>query len=184
MAEENEEQATEEGSEQKERKPLSPKLKLIIWIVAGVLALLVTVGGTLYLLGFFDSGSTDAEETDEGEEVAIKVVENMPQPAMYFPIKPAFIVNFPSRGRQRYLQAEVTVLTRDGDVFSAMQMHLPLIKNRLVMMFGGEMYEELQTDEGKELLRQKSLEAIQEIMQQEIGKPGIEEVLFTNFVMQ
>ena len=38
-----------------------------------------------------------------------------------------------------------------------------------------EVYEDLQTDEGRELLRQKALESIQAIMQQEIGKA---EVLF------
>ena len=61
---------------------------------------------------------------------------------------------------------------------------MPLIKNRLVMLFGGEVYEELQTDEGRELLRQKALEAVKEITEQELGKSDIEQILFTNFVMQ
>jgi flagellar FliL protein len=52
------------------------------------------------------------------------------------------------------------------------------------MLFSGESYEELQTHEGKELLRQKSLTALQELLQQEVGKSDIEEVLFTSFVMQ
>ncbi len=183
MADDNDDQENEQGEgEKKARKPLSAKAKLIIWIVAGLIVIGGSVVGTLFLLGFFDGG--DEEVTGEEEEVAEAVVDNKPAPAMYFPIKPAFIVNFPSRGRQRYLQVEVTVLTRDMEVFNAMQTHSPLIKNRLVMLFGGEVYEELQTDEGKELLRQKARDALQEIMQQEIGKPGVEEVLFTNFVMQ
>ena len=184
MAEDNDDQENEQGEEgQKEKKPLSGKVKLIIWIVVGLLVIGGSVGGTLYLLGFFDGGGSAETEAAE-EEMAAEVVDNKPAPAMYFPIKPAFIVNFPSRGRQRYLQVDVTVLTRDMEVFNAMQTHSPLIKNRLVMLFGGEVYDELQTDEGKELLRQKARDALQEIMQQEIGKPGVEEVLFTNFVMQ
>lgn len=179
MAEENEEQ---EQSEEKKPKANSGKTKLIIAIVICVLLMILSIGGTLFLLGFFDSGEVE-EETVE-EEVVEEPVNPKPSPAMYFPIKPAFVVNFQSRGRQRFLQVDVTVMTRNQDVYTAIQAHLPLIKNRLVMLLGGQVYEELQTDEGRELLRQQALEAIQGIMEQEIGKTGVEQVLFTNFVMQ
>ncbi len=181
MAEESEDQGAV-AEAPKEKKPMSGKTKVIILIIVAVLVLTASIGGTLFALGFFDSAEVEIEEV-EGE-AAEQVIVNKPMPAMYFPIKPAFVVNFSSRGRQRYLQAEVTVLTREMEVFNAMQTHMPLIKNRLVMLFGGEIYDELQTDEGKELLRQKTLEALQQVMQDEIGKPGIEEVLFTSFVMQ
>ena len=180
MADEDNENENAEGEE----KAGGGKGKLIILIVAGLLVLGICVGGTLFALGFFDSSE---EELAEGEEGAAEVAEEVidkPSPAMYFPIKPVFVVNFPSRGRQRYLQVDVTVLTRDQEVFTALQTHLPLIKNNLNMLFSGEIYEELQTDEGKELLRQKASEALQDVMTQELGKPGVEEVLFTNFVMQ
>jgi len=52
------------------------------------------------------------------------------------------------------------------------------------MLIGGQLYEEIQTAEGKELLRQQCLQELQKIMQEEIGKPGVEQVLYTNFVMQ
>ncbi|ARN75418.1 flagellar basal body-associated FliL family protein [Oceanicoccus sagamiensis] len=181
MAEENEDQDVEEVPA--EKKPMSGKTKMIIMIVVGLLVLAASIGGTLFALGFFDSDEVDLELGD-GDEAVEQVIDNKPKPAMYFPIKPAFVVSFPSRGKQRYLQVDVTVLTREMAVFNAMQTHMPLIKNRLVMLFGGEIYDELQTDEGKELLRQKALETLQQVMQDEIGKPGIEEVLFTNFVMQ
>ncbi|MEE8058207.1 MAG: flagellar basal body-associated FliL family protein [Pseudomonadales bacterium] len=180
MAEDNEDRETNDTKA--EESSGNSKKKLIILVVAGLVAIVALIGGTLYLLGFFAGGDADDEETDV--DVVEEVVVAKLKPAMYFPIKPAFIVNFQSRGRQRFLQVEITVMTRDVEVFNALQTHAPLIKNRMVMLLGGEVYEELQTDEGKELLRQKALEALQNIMQQEIGKPGIEQVLFTNFVMQ
>jgi flagellar FliL protein len=175
MAEDNEEQPATADSGSGSKK------NLIIIIVIVVLAMAVSIGGTLFALGFFDSSATETVETDDPEAA---VVVNKPAAAIYFPIKPAFVVNFPSKGRQRYLQVDVTVLTRDIAIFDAMQRHMPLIKNRLNMMMSGEVYEELQTDEGKELLRQNALQALQEIMQAEVGSVGVEEVLFTNFVMQ
>lgn len=159
----------------------SGKKKLIIIVVVALLLIGAAVGGTLFMLGFFDGDSAVEEEV--AEVVDENVVEK-PSPAIYFPIKPSFVINFQSRGRQRYLQTDVILMTRDASMFSGLQEHLPLIKNRLVMLFGGEVYEELQTNEGRELLRQKALEAVKEITEQELGKSDIEQVLFTNFVMQ
>ena len=52
------------------------------------------------------------------------------------------------------------------------------------MLFSGQEFEALQTPEGKEALRQASLAEVQKVMQEKIGKPGVEQVLFTDFVMQ
>ncbi len=183
MADENDEQVNEEeNGEEGKSKPRKKINPIIIWVVVGVLVVAGSVGGTLFMLGVFDSD--EAEEVVEEEAAEAQDVVAKPDPAMYFPIKPAFIVTLPSKGRQRMLSVEVTIMTRDSEIFNGLQTHMPLVKNRLVMLLGGEIYEELQTAEGKELLRQKALQAMQDIMQQEIGKPAIEQVLFTNFVMQ
>jgi flagellar FliL protein len=189
--EENNNESAEEQGEDKAKKKIDPrKLKLAALIMLFLLLIGGSIGGTLYVLGVFDGGEPAeelaAEESAEpvSEEGAADKLPAKP-PAMYFPIKPAFVINYSARGRQRFLQAEVTVLTRDQQVFDAIQQHLPLVKNQLVMLFGGESYEDLQTDEGRELLRQKSIEVLQNTIAQEIGKEdGVEEVLFTSFVMQ
>jgi flagellar FliL protein len=78
----------------------------------------------------------------------------------------------------------VAVLTREADVVEGLKTHAPLINNRLVILLSGERFSELQTHQGREQLRQKLLAAVQDILQRELGKPGAEQVLFTNFVMQ
>lgn len=186
MAEENEDQENNEDEEKSKKKFDAGKIKLIAFILVLLLLIGTSVGGTLFLLGVFDGG--DEAEVVVQEDVAETADESAKPakaPAMYFPIKPAFVVNYSARGRQRFLQVEVTILTRDQAVFDAFQEHLPLVKNQLVMLFGGEVYEDLQTDEGRELLRQKALGVLQETVKQEMGdESGVEEVLFTNFVMQ
>ena len=181
MAEENEEQVSEEQEQEETGAEKGGSKKTLIIIIAiVVLALAASIGGTLFMLGFFDA----TEEDELAEEEVAEVVEEKRAAAIYFPIKPAFVVNFPSKGKQRYLQVDVTILTRDIAIFDAMQKHMPLIKNRLNMLMSSETYEDLQTEEGKELMRQRSLQALQEIMQAEVAQDGVEEVLFTNFVMQ
>ncbi|MGM8227505.1 flagellar basal body-associated FliL family protein [Cellvibrio sp. ARAG 10.3] len=154
------------------------KRKKLILIIGAVLLLVgISVGVTLTLLSVFsDAPAADAEAASEAEPTK--------QPAIYYPLSPAFVVNFEDRGRSRFLQAELTLLLRDPDVPKALDMHMPAIRNALVMLLSGQSFETLQTAEGKEALREQALVKIQEVLQQEIGKPGIEQVLFVNFVMQ
>lgn len=156
----------------------SSKLKKIILIVVAALLLVgISVGLTLFL-----TGALNKDKEAEAEPAAEEVEQHVP--AEYLPLQPAFVVNYTVKGRQRYLQVGVSLMYREADVSEAVKKHMPVIRNRLVMLFGGESFEQLQTPEGKDALRQKALAALQEILEKEIGKPGIEEVLFTDFVMQ
>lgn len=166
------------GDEEQPKRSGSKK-KLLLFVLLGLVLIAVSVGGTLTALTLF--GKTGS---DEEAEVAEEAAPPPPQPAIYYPLKPPIMVDFAVRGRQRYLQAEITVMTRDSSVISTIELHQPMIRNSLVLLIGGQVFAELQTAEGKELLRQQCLQEIQRLLQQEIGKPGIEQVLFTSFVIQ
>lgn len=153
------------------------KKKLILLVLLALLLVGGSVGGTIFALQMMSPPPEAAPVTEA-------VVEEVKKAAIYYPIKPAIIVNFGYKGRQRYAQVDVTLLIRDESVIAAIELHSPLIANALVLTIGGQMYNELQTAEGKELLRQQCLQEIQKILEKETGKPGVEQVLFTNFVMQ
>jgi flagellar protein FliL len=59
-----------------------------------------------------------------------------------------------------------------------------LIRNTLVSLFGHETLESVATLEGKEALRAKALAAVQEVLEEEEGKPLVDDLLFTNLVTQ
>ena len=82
------------------------------------------------------------------------------------------------------MQANVVLMGRQPEAMSALADHLPLIRNRLVMLFSSAEFESLMTAEGKEALRMQATLAVQELMEQELGEPVIESVLFTNLVLQ
>ena len=116
-----------------------------------------------------------------------KVAENAapkPTPAIYYDFKPPFIVNYQVKGRQRFVQVSISVLTRKPEVVDALKKHMPLLRNNLVMALSAQDFEALRTPEGKEALRQTMLDQIQKVLTQETGEAGVEQVLFTNFVMQ
>ncbi len=149
------------------------KLKLIILIVVAVLlAIGLSVGATWY---FMHSPKSEAVPQ---ADVNVKL------PALYEPMAPAFVVNFNANGRQRYMQVSVTLQARDPADLKALMVHIPVIRNNLVMLFSGQAFDDLATPVGQEILRQKTTASVQEFAQKELGKVVIDQALFTNFVLQ
>ena len=174
----------EENAESQPENAGGGKKKLILLVVIGLLLVGLAVGGTLVALKFLGGDETAQSTADAEAEAAAAEEEARSLPAIYYPLKPTIIVNFNARGRQRFLQADVSLMVREDDVVAAIEEHSTMLQHGLLMLFGGQDYTELQTAEGKELLRQLALEEVQRLLEQEIGKAGVEQVLFTNFVMQ
>lgn len=167
----------EDQQQEEEGKKSGGKKKLLLLVGLGLLIIGLSIGGTLFAVKMLQEPEVVATEPQED-------LPPPPKPAIYYPLKPPIVVNFSVKGRQRFLQAELTMMTREEDVVAAIELHQPMIRNALVLLIGGQIFSEIQTAEGKELLRQQSLQKVQELLQQEIGKPGVEQVLFTNFVIQ
>lgn len=178
----------DQENQSEEEQPKGNKKKLILFIVLVLVLMGASVGGTLVAVKLLSPEPEPEIVLDEDGNpiVAEGAEEEEPPkaPAIYFPLKPPLIVNYEARGRQRFMQTEISIMAREDDVIEAVEIHMPMIRNSLIMLFSGQVYEELQTEEGRELLRQSALEELQGIMQQELGKPGIEKILFTNMVMQ
>ncbi len=177
MAEKEEQDELDLGSEKGSKK------KLII-IIGGVLALLLAVGAILYFLGVF-SPDDQSGEGDSGEVITEEVDdETPPPPAIYFDLKPNFIVNFPKPGI-RLLQVSVSVMSRQQESIDVVTKHLPRIRNNLLLIMADENPEKLRTAKGKETLRKKLFTEIQKIVEEETAdKEGLEGLFFTGFVMQ
>jgi len=160
------------------------RLKLIIIVVVALLLVIgASVGATWFLLGGKGDKKADAAKEEvaaaEGETQAAKKKE-----AIYQFIAPAFVVNFNHAGRQRFMQVSVTLMGRDATQMEALNVHMPLIRNRLVMLFSSQDFANLLMPVGKEMLRQQATATVQELAKKEIGELVIEQVLFTNFVLQ
>lgn len=148
------------------------KKKLII-IIALVLVLLGGGAATYFLLF---SGSDDSAESAEA------ALAN--EPSTYLALDPAFTVDFMVDGKQRYVQLNMSVKSKNVEQINAVTLHMPLIRNSLVLLFSSQSFDELQTADGKMALKNAALNAINGILEQETGQGGIDAVLFTNFVMQ
>jgi len=175
----------EQENTEEELAPKSGKKKLIIIIVAALLLVGGIGGGAMFFLQ-----SDQPEEMVEGEGVEMVEEEETSffgsdnPKALYHELRPEFIVTFEANSRQRYVQLNVTLVTRDEEIIPILANNDPVVRNTLVLLFAKQNYLELQTREGKEMLKKAATKAVQDLMVKEIGNKGIETVLFTNFVMQ
>jgi len=157
------------------------KKKLIIIIVAAVLVVGIGVGVGLFLMG-----GDDAEpETAEASEEVMETVEASKGPAIYIKFKPQFIINYQVANRQRYLQIHMEALTRDTEVAGAMDMHSPMIRSAIINLLSTQDFKFLRTAEGRASIRDTLTVEVNRLVTQETSiENGVEQILFTNFVIQ
>ncbi|AEF53869.1 flagellar basal body-associated FliL family protein [Marinomonas posidonica] len=151
------------------------KKKLII--IIALVVLLLGGGAAAYFLMF--SGSDSPVDPAEAEAAALAN-----EPSIYLTLEPAFTIDMMVNDRQRYVQLNMTIKSKNEEQMEAVTSHMPLIRNSLVLLFSSQSFDELKTTEGKEALKLAALDSINGILEQETGQGGIDGVLFTNFVMQ
>lgn len=156
--------------------PKSNKKLIIIIAIAVIIAIAASVGATLFFLGS-DSNAENASTEPAAPAEPVK------KPALYADLKPQFVVTFDVGGKQRYMQVYVTAMGRDKAALDGLELHMPVIRNQLIRLFSSQDFVQLQSNEGKENLRAECLKAVNSVVHKETGSE-IEEILFTNFVMQ
>lgn len=156
--------------------------KKIILIAAIALVVLIGggVGAALLLTGGHKGGEKAAAEA-EGKAGA----EGAKAEATYTALEPAFVVNFQDRNnRTKYLKADLSVVSAVPKSEEIIRKHLPAIRNGLIMLLSRQVFEDLQTPDGKEKLRAEALKEVQAILTKQTGKPVVDDLFFSSFVMQ
>ena len=119
--------------------------------------------------------------------------------ANYFTLEPAFVVNIMDGRNMRFMQLAIDLMSMDSHAIQAIQDHRAPIRHELLMMLAHRDISEVMGLQQREKLRQEALDKIQSTLvkyahidsgataETEDGhkyKTGIQEVLFTNFVIQ
>jgi flagellar protein FliL len=149
--------------------PASNTKLIIIMGSAMLLVVLIAVGVTVWLLGGKESSSASQE------------------PAIRSPLYLSldkFTSNFPAGSGARFLQVDIQLMSYSQAVLDKVDDHMPVIRNDILVLLGGVTFEQVNTLEGKEALRQKLLESIRATLLNSAGVEGLEQVYFTHFVMQ
>lgn len=164
--------------EQEEVAP-APKKRRSPLMIGLAVALLVVAGGCTYAMMGHGHGKAGATGKDGGEaKPAVSQAE------LYLPLDPAFVVNFRDDESMRYLQIGVTVMAHDQAALDTVKSADPVVRNALVMLFSSQTYAVLSDPAGKQKLQADALQAVRKIVAARTGKPGVDALYFTSFVMQ
>jgi flagellar FliL protein len=152
--------------------PKGGKKKLILIAAAAVLVL--GAGGAWFFLK--PAAGTDAKAKHEPVPKA---------EALYYAMEPPFVVNFEPGANARFLQVAVQLMTRDPHTIEELKKNDPAIRNDLLLMYGTQTLAGVSNLEGKEKLRQATLEAVRKAIAVEGVRPEtVEAAYFTSFVTQ
>lgn len=170
-------------SPNKHQTGLSPWMVVIMTLVV-VLSTGAATVAALYYTGYIGGNQAASGAAPNAASAAGDPPHEMSKSPIYLPLEPPLVVNFNRQGRVGYLQAGLQLMARQQPIIDAAQRNMPMIRSRLLMLLGSQSYEELSSREGKELLRQQTLDEVNSILDQ-VRAPGhIEAVYFTAFVMQ
>jgi flagellar FliL protein len=149
--------------------PKKPRLsKKLLFILLSLVAVIAAGGGAAFWLL---KPSSPATAKPAG-------------PAQYIALEPAFVVNLADDGAARYLQADVQLQTRDADTAAAVALHTPIIRNKLLLLFGQQTSQQLVGRNGKEQLQAQALAEVKNTLRAQHAASQVDALLFTSIVIQ
>ena len=102
----------------------------------------------------------------------------------YLPLKPAFVVNISDGKRARFLQVEIQLKLSDMTKSENILHHDSIIRHTMLMLLSGQEAMGLYSTTGKERLRIKALDGIRTALKPELPDLAIDDLYFTNFIIQ
>jgi len=140
--------------------------------IAVMTCLMLLCGGLVYAEGKDDKGAQPAEATGA---------------AIYIPLRPEFVVNYgDGHGKNKFLRAEITVRLANSAAADSVRHHLPYIRNQLVFLFSSQTDETLQSQDGREAMREQALQEVRDVLNSEDGldPKSVVDVLFNALTWQ
>ena len=152
------------------------KSKLLI-IIIGVVVLLLGGGAA----AFFLMGSDEPAQAAQAEQTQAQTAA---APIAYVNIAQPFIFNVTGDRRDRLVQIKAQLMVRGSENEQLARYHSPLIESSLLSTFASATVEQLRSPTGRVELRDRASDDIKAALNAAVGKPVIEKVLFTDFVIQ
>lgn len=149
------------------------KKKKLLFMIAGIVGLLVLVGGAAawFLM-------TPADQKQAQKEVPEKEEEHAP---IYEKLE-TFTVNLSDK--ESYLQVEVALKLSDPEVQVKVKTYMPEVRDILLRLLSSKSVEELTTQEGKDKLASEIQSQVNDVLHVKQRGKGVKGVLFNSFIIQ
>ena len=101
----------------------------------------------------------------------------------YFPLD-TIIVNLDSTTPKHYLKVKPVLVTRHIELNEELPKFKPLLRNRLIEDLRKESVASLSKNDSFESIRAKTLQDLDHLLKEKAGIQALDEILFTEFVVQ
>jgi flagellar FliL protein len=119
-----------------------------------------------------------AQEPAPAAPAATKVV--------YHGFDPDIVTNYVTDGQKSlgYVRVTMELMIKDEKLLEIVEHHEPLILDAIVNVFGKEMDTTIKSLQGREEVRMKILQKVNELLKKETGSELVQDVLFTKYLYQ
>lgn len=169
----------------------SSKKKKLIIIIAGVLLLIILgVGGYFGFAYFTQTGPFEIKGPTPEEIAAARAAreeqERLEREDRFITFSTSFTFNVSESGKssKHIVQIEMVLLVQGPENEELANKHIALLQSHISDILSEQTYEGLVARGGKIRLKEHLLESIRSQMVALESRPIVEQVLFTNFVMQ
>ena len=157
-------------------EPKSGGSKKLLIIIIILVVLLLAMGGAGAWFFLSSSGASTPQTTESGPPEPAK------SDAVYIEFED-FTVNL-DHDHRRFIQVGLSVLTYYPETEKAFFNYMPQLRSRMILLIGSQNYHEVRSEEVRMAFRQKVLEEIRVVFEENGVKVDIDNVFFTKFVMQ
>ncbi|MGH8807319.1 MAG: flagellar basal body-associated protein FliL [Noviherbaspirillum sp.] len=146
------------------------RFRIILLVILGVV-LLAGAGGAWYFFGY----------AGNGEQGAAK--QEAPKPPVFMTME-MFTVNLQSEDIQQFLQVAMTVQVANEAQTDLIKLHMPQVRNRLLLLLSSKKPSEILSVEGKKKLTAEIIAQLKQPFTPKGPGPEVVDVFFTSFVVQ
>jgi flagellar FliL protein len=154
--------------------PQPKKVKSRKLLVTGTVVALAALGGSG--VNYFYAGKPAADNAKATEKVPHKLL-------LYVPME-TFTVNLRNVDQERYLQVTINLEVADAMTAESLKQQMPSIRNRVLLLLSSKDAGDLMPREGKEKLSAEIGVELRKMLDNASPSKGLEQVLFSHFVIQ
>lgn len=159
-----------------DNSPPAAETNKVLWLVIMALALVIVTGAAI-------GGTYLFVNNPDAEAKAVAAAKAAPPPKPVFvPIKP-FTANLQD-ARGRILYVRVALKVDDDAQATRLTEHMPQVRNRVLLLLADTRADQLTSADGKQMLANKLQVALAQPFAENDSPIGVQDVLFTDFIVQ
>jgi flagellar protein FliL len=119
----------------------------------------------------------------KGSNASSAAAAPAPRPPVFLPLD-AFTVNLQKEERDHIAQVVITLQMEDAQSSEAIKLHMPEVRNRILIQLTSKSASSLYSTQGKELLAQELVAALNQPFVGQAKQPKALGIFFTSFLIQ